>query len=329
MAKTHEKNGMMTSTFDKLTNSFLFRVAIGFLSVILNKLGLTKDEEEGIDPLTLLVKKGIRAFRMSEYEEAERFLHDGLKMAQEQGNNDAIDHILNVMADQALETHDHEKADAVFKELMKRLIAKGVPEDDESMIEISLHLTDILVRNHKFEDAEVGYSFCVKNQWKRVKDVSLQDPSKLSEEEMNSLALYAMICDSFSKYCIKRRDFETALKYAKEAYKYCVASSGQNTEQAAVLVSDIGVIHDSLGNMKTAVKYFKKAIEIGSACNSDEVGVFYYNLGMLYYKMGESKKAISTCLQTHKLASMRGPHSLQVKAMRCVKMAKGEMKILK
>ena len=268
----------LTHFLDSVLNSI--RLAVGFLSVVLNKLGLSKeDEEEGIDPVTLLIKKGIRSFRMSEYDKSEKFLHDALKLATEQSNNDAIDYILNVLADQALETHEHEKASAVFKELMRRLMAKGVPEDDESMIEISLHLTDILVRNHKFEEAETGYSFCVKNQWNRVKDIELGDRTKLSEEQLNSLALYAMICDSFSKYCIKRRDFNTALKYAKEAYKYCVVSSGEISDQAAVLVSDIGVIYDSLGDLKRAVRYFKKAIEIGSASNSEEVGVFYYNLG--------------------------------------------------
>lgn len=296
--------------------------------MVLSKLGLAKDEEEGIDPLTLLIKKGIRAFRMSEYEEAERFLHDGLKLAQEQGNNDAIDYILNVLADHALETHDHEKANSVFKELMKRLLAKGVPEDDESMIEISLHLTDILVRDHKFDDAEVGYSFCIKNQWKRVQGISL-DKTQLTEEEKNSLALYAMICDSFSKYCIKRRDFKTALKYAKDAYRYCIPSSGEESEQAAVLLSDIGVIHDSLGNLKTAVKYFKKAIHVGTIAKSEQIAVYYYNLGMLYYKMGERDKAISACQQTHKITSIHGPKKLQIKATKCVRMATGDMQVLR
>lgn len=311
------------------------------MTVVLSKLGLRKEEEEGVDPLTLVIKKGIRAFRMSEYEEAERFLHEGLKLAQMAGDESAIDYILNVLADHALETHDHDKAQTVFKELMRRLLAKGVPEDDEAMIEISLHLTDILVREHKFEEAEIGYSFCIKNQWKRVerireggekeegKRVERIRESGETEEEKNSLALYAMICDSFSKYCIKRRDFKTALKYAKDAYRYCVASSGQETEQAAVLLSDIGVIQDSLGNLKTAVKYFKKAIDVATTVKSDEIPVYYYNLGMLYYKMGERDKAISACQQTHKITSLRGPKNLQIKATKCVRMATGDMQMLR
>lgn len=309
------------------TNDCFTRLLAGFYSVILKKLGY-EDQEEGVDPLTLLIKKGIRANRMSHYEEAERFLHDALKMAIEQHNNAAIDYILNILADQALETHEHEKARAVFKELMQRLIAKGVPEDDESIIEISLHLTDNLVRDHKFEDAEVGYSFCVKNQWKRVKDLNLEKRDGLTEKELNSLALYAMICDSFSKYCIKRRDFKTALKYAKEAYKYCIVSSGVQSEQAAILVSDIGVIQDSLGNLKSAVKYFKKAIEIGSAIGSSEVPVFYYNVGMIYYKMGDKDKAINFCQMCHRMASMAGKHDLQIKCTKCTKSATGQLNML-
>ena len=50
--------------------------------------------------------------------------------------------------------------------------------------------------------------------------------------------------------------------------------------------------------------------------------------GMLYFKMDDKDKAVAACQQCHKMASMFGPHSLQVKCTKCTRMALGALKVL-
>lgn len=52
-------------------------------------------------------------------------------------------------------------AERLFTTVMGRLIAKGTPQNDPAVIEISLKLSDIYGLKGDHEKAELGFQFCV------------------------------------------------------------------------------------------------------------------------------------------------------------------------
>lgn len=70
-------------------------------------------------------------------------LHVALNQAQILQHYDGITYVYDVMANLAYEINDFKKAENLFISVLKRLIAKGIPQDDLAVIHISLKIADI------------------------------------------------------------------------------------------------------------------------------------------------------------------------------------------
>ena len=289
---------------------------------------LNSDESKKEDPLVLEIKKGIYEMNRGENEKAEVILHAALKMAKDLANEKAQDYIYVILGDNALELRDFEKAEKLYKEVIRRLLSNGrAKEDDESIVELSLQLASIYAEAREFEKAEEGFSFCKRHQVKRVSKIDIDNREALTEETVNSLALYGMILDWYSKFQILTKQHNKALETLKEAYKYCVAVKGEKDEHSATILSDMAVAAELCGRIEDAIEYLKKAIEIAIDTESINLSTFYYNLGMCYLRLRDPPSAGYCCRAALKY-SVNPDDPVHVRAKKCIRRAQ-EMKEVK
>lgn len=268
------------------------------------------------------IKKGILEMNRGEFEKAELILHSALKMAKDLSNEKAQDYIYVILGDTALETRDYEKAEKLYKEVIRRLLAHGRAKvDDESIIELSLQLASIYAEAHDFDKAEEGFSFCKSNQYKRVASIDLSNEKSLSEEQINSLALYAMILDWYSKFQILNKQYGKAFETLKEAHKYCVVVKGQKDEHTATILSDMAVAAELCGKIEEAIKYLRQAIEIAIDVDSINLATYYYNLGMCYLRLKDNSSAHYCCNMAIKY-NLNRDDPVYMKALKCTHRAK-------
>lgn len=78
-------------------------------------------------------------------------LHVALKQAQDTRNSDAVTYIYDLMANVAFLIEDYKKAEALFVDVMKRLMSDGVPENDLRIIHISLKMCKMFEDQGQFE----------------------------------------------------------------------------------------------------------------------------------------------------------------------------------
>lgn len=65
---------------------------------------------------------------------------------------------------------DYMKAERIYKDVMKRVMSKGVAAEDNSMIEMSLKLAKVYASWQQHDKAVLGFQFCIKTQEKKVKN---------------------------------------------------------------------------------------------------------------------------------------------------------------
>ncbi|XP_064111457.1 uncharacterized protein LOC135218944 [Macrobrachium nipponense] len=85
-----------------------------------------KDEEEEKkqeSELIMMIKRGVLAIQRAELNKAEQLLHVALKTAQETQNHQAVTYIYDLLANVAYQKEEYSKAETLFKEVLKRVLA--------------------------------------------------------------------------------------------------------------------------------------------------------------------------------------------------------------
>ena len=77
-------------------------------------------------------------------------------------------HIYTLLANTALERGFLGQAERLFTEVLKRLLGAGERQDSNAVVEISLKLAEIFLRNGDYAKAEQGFEFCTKTQQLKV-----------------------------------------------------------------------------------------------------------------------------------------------------------------
>ncbi|RWS12488.1 Tetratricopeptide repeat protein 19-like protein [Dinothrombium tinctorium] len=288
------------SKFETLNSLSICRAFTGLIESLLVLLGF-QDELAKEDPFILTIKRGILCMQREEYDKAELILHTALKMAQDLMHEKAITYIFALLANNSFEKKDYKKAENLYKVVMSRVLANGAQENDESIIEMSLKLAKIYSERNENVNAEHGFKFCLSHQEKRIKDIDVK--SELTKEEENSLALYGMITDWYSKHLLKIGDKENSLKHANIAYDISVNVNGIQHPQTITLLNDIGSIHFAMHHFEQSIEYFQKAVRLGILANSDNLATFYHNLGIAYLQVMKKHLAHSACLRSLELAT--------------------------
>lgn len=103
-------------------------VAIGLS--ILTWLGFTKEDEKKESELIMTLKRAILCTQREQFEKAEQMLHLALRIAQQQQNEQGVLYCYDLMANLAFDTFELTKAEKLFVDVLQKLLAGGMKDDD-------------------------------------------------------------------------------------------------------------------------------------------------------------------------------------------------------
>ncbi|XP_057671437.1 tetratricopeptide repeat protein 19 homolog, mitochondrial [Diorhabda carinulata] len=251
---------------------------------ILTWLGFTKDDENKESELIMTLKRAVLCMQREQYEKAEQMLHLALRIAQQQQNQQGIVYCYDLMANLAFDQNDLVKANKLFKSVLQILLANGMPDDDIKVIHISLKLARICQLAAELKEAEIGYTWC------------LQQIDKKRSDNIDASILYGVINDWYAQFLLDKGEVNKALERLQEAYRICSELIGKNTQQAVLLLNDLGTTSFRAEDMVNAEKYLKEAVNIGSTLDDkSHLGVVQANLGLILLEKGVIDLAEKNC----------------------------------
>lgn len=290
-------------------------------SGILTWLGLKKEEE---DPMISVIKLGVLSMQKEEFDKAENILHLALKLAQERQDMQAQRYIFDLLANVAFKKGDFPKAEKLFIQVTKELIASGTPPDDNAIVEISLKLASIYGQTNERQKAEIGFKFCIDTQQAKITEINVTDADAdaLSEYQKDTVLLWAMSVDWYARYLLAHGKLKEAIENFQKAFEVSEKVNGTSHPQTLVLLNDIGSVHSLMKQYEFAIDIFKKAIE-RSSTDSPDIPAFYCNLGATYLQAGNVNKGEEACKTALKLAKNLNNEEALADANECLAEVKG------
>ncbi|XP_022660218.1 tetratricopeptide repeat protein 19 homolog, mitochondrial-like isoform X2 [Varroa jacobsoni] len=273
------------------------------LGGILAFLGLESKDKDEEDSVVTTIKRGILAFQRKDYKKAERMLHLALKMSQERMDTQAETYCFDLLADIALAHGDLDKAEKLYVEVMRRLIISGTAKDDNAIIEISAKLANVFSKRHDDKKAEQGYQFCIDTQEKKLGELIKNfNNVSFTPEEKNSVALWGMCMDWYSKHLISRGKYAYARSLLSQSLEVSRKIFGESHEQTLVVKNDLALVNTMLKDYKESIRILEEIIGLDSVEQSEDLPAFLCNLGENYIKNGDFDKAQECCERAKELA---------------------------
>ncbi|XP_068215202.1 tetratricopeptide repeat protein 19, mitochondrial-like [Palaemon carinicauda] len=261
-----------------------------FFALALFQSKKDEEEEKSLESeLIMIIKRGVLAIQRAELNKAEQLLHVALKSAQDTQNHQAITYIYDLLANVAYQREEYAKAENLFKEVLKRVLADGMAPDDNAVVEISLKLASVYASNGDYEKAVQGFHFCIGTQEGKIKKYG-----EANVDEDTTL-LWAMSMDWYARFLLNLQKYELAKKHFIKAYEMSERVQGLNHPQTAVLLNDIGSVCSLQKNYAEAISYLERAIDAAKQSDSPDLGSFYVNLGAVYLQQGMLQEAELNC----------------------------------
>ena len=149
---------------------------------------------------------------------------------------------------------------------MQRQIGyKGVAEDDNSIIAMSLRLAEIFAKTEEHEKAELGFEFCIESMEKKIQSGNIKFLEDLARKiirflcvtkvdwkvstvlgirDEDTVVLWGMSRDLFGQYLMSVGKHEKARDQFKQAYEVSLEINGETDEQTLVLLNSLGRKND-------------------------------------------------------------------------------------
>ncbi|OCT91159.1 hypothetical protein XELAEV_18014215mg [Xenopus laevis] len=254
--------------------------------------GKNESEEEVTEAeaeIILLLKKAKLSIMKGEMEEAEEVLHQALNLAHKSGSTRAIIYTYDLMANLALLTGKLDTSEKLFKETLMYMLNDGVQQNDNAFIEISLKLASIYATQNKKELAVAGYKFCILSlEEKLEKAAGLLEESLTAEEKCNTRLLLGLCLDSYGRYLLNNSSFSQAQDMYEKALKICREEQGTEHPQSIILMNDIAIALEALGNHEEAFAVVKQASELARKTEHPDLHVVLSNLAMILTYQGKN-----------------------------------------
>jgi len=235
-------------------------------------------------------------------------------MAQDVNHDDAILYIHDLLANLAYEMEDYTKAEKLFVDVMQRQIAyKGVPQDDSSIIAMSLKLAAIFSKTKQHEKAQQGFEFCIDTTEKKLK-------SGIRDED--TLVLWGMSRDVYGQYLMSLGYHQKARDQFKQAYDISCEINGEMDEQSLVLLNSLGTISATMGDAKMAEQYFQELIQKARKNNSEHLAHFLVNYGVVNIQLKMYDEAKRNCNEALQLAKKTRSDQAYEQSQNCLKVVK-------
>ena len=295
---------------------------------VLAFMGFKKEPEKKPmpeDDVILLIKRAKLAESKGEADEADELYHKALSaVTQHQEKGDMSDkeilsariHIYDNMANLCLSRGQFKEAENLFKETMRGQIQKGVPETDNSIVEMSMKLSMVYAMQDKKFEAEQGYLFCINTQKEKLKTLKEEDV------DIDTVGLLGMCANSYARFLM----VNDRLSEAEEQMNQCIEISlqvfGPSHPQVAVLLNDLATVESLQKKHAEAAKTLDQAILVAQNSASPDLSQLHCNQGNVYLNKQDYKTAKRCCEIALRLAQDAGDKHAIKQAKACVKQAK-------
>uniref|UniRef100_A0A8C8S8I0 Tetratricopeptide repeat protein 19, mitochondrial n=1 Tax=Pelusios castaneus TaxID=367368 RepID=A0A8C8S8I0_9SAUR len=238
------------------------------------------------DTIIFLLKKAKLSIMKGELEEAERILHEALRLSHQSDNKKAVIYTYDLMANLAFLRGQLDSAEKLFKAAMSFLLAGDMKQDDNAIIEMSLKLASIYAAQNQHKLAFAGYEFCILTlEEKLAKYKDLPEDVLPAEERNNTNLLLGMSLDSYSRYLLANNQLPAAQRMYEKALQISREVQGDTHPQTVVLMNDLATVLDAQGLYDDAWAHAKRACELAKQTQHPEEHMVLNNLaGILMHK---------------------------------------------
>ncbi|KAK6026883.1 L27 domain protein [Ostertagia ostertagi] len=263
------------------------------------------------DPLKEKVKQSWLHRKYGRYTEAVQVLEIALEEAEERKETLPITRIYDELANTYYEMGSHEEAIKYFQIVINRLIGlHGKRDSDPEFIGVSLKLADIFAQKGQLDDAETGFSHCVRKQMQAVdehmKSHSVAHGALIEDRHVvdtqggvytDPLALFGMCLERYAHFLITYRDenrLREAEEYMDEVMKICYQIYGASSFHTINLLNNFGAALILRNRFELAVKYLSIGIErilFVNECASMISG-YYCNYAEALFHVGRKDEAL-------------------------------------
>uniref|UniRef100_A0A8C3I4A5 Tetratricopeptide repeat protein 19, mitochondrial n=1 Tax=Chrysemys picta bellii TaxID=8478 RepID=A0A8C3I4A5_CHRPI len=199
-----------------------------------------------------------------ELEEAERILHEAVRLSHQSDNKKAI-----------IYTYD-----------LRGVIVAAPSNDDNAIIEMSLKLASIYAAQNQHKLALAGYEFCILTLDEKIaKYKDLPEDVLPAEERANTYLLLGLCLDSYGRYLLANKQLPGAQRMYERALQISKEVQGDTHPQTVVLMNDLATVLDAQGLYEEAYTHVKRASELAKQTEHPEEHMVLNNLaGILMHK---------------------------------------------
>uniref|UniRef100_A0A8C3JR40 Tetratricopeptide repeat protein 19, mitochondrial n=1 Tax=Calidris pygmaea TaxID=425635 RepID=A0A8C3JR40_9CHAR len=184
--------------------------------------------------------------------EAERVLHQALRLSHQSDNRKAIIYTYSMVG------------------------------DDNAILEMSLKLASIYAAQKQHKLALAGYEFCILTLEEKIaKQKDLPEDVLSAEEKANTRLLLGMSLDSYARYLLGINQLPVAEKMYEKALQISNDVQGETHPQTVVLMNDLATVLDAQGRYDEAYSYVKRAAELAKETQHPEEHMVLNNLAAI------------------------------------------------
>ena len=224
--------------------------------------------------------------------------------------------IYDLMGKLSMATGDLKRAEVLFKECIKGILQTGKEPDDNSVIELSLKLALIYATQKKFEDADVGYNFCIDTQRRKLQGDGLANASHA--EKANSHALLGMCLHAYGKFLMAQKNYDKCVKLLEESVSIGEKWLGNDHPQLPVLHCDLANAYTMKGKYTEAMTSIERAERLAKQDTPTMVWILC-NKGPIEAKTLKKRRAKSTCASAAGIANKLKNETLVKASEECFK----------
>ncbi|KAK2537416.1 Ttc19 [Columba guinea] len=260
--------------------------ALGFLGAL--SFFPRNAEEDDEDAIILLLKKAKLSVMKGELGEADRILHQALRLSHQADNRDAIVYTYSMMANVAF-------------------MQGQLDNDDNAILEMSLKLASIYASQKQHELAVAGYQFCILTLEEKIaKQKDLPEDVLPAEEKANTRLLLGMSLDSYARYLLNINQLPAAQQMYEKALQISNDVQGETHPQTVVLMNDLATVLDAQGHYDEAYSYVKRAAELAKETEHPEEHMVLNNLAAILMHKEDFLQAKQVYKEALKQAQQKG-----------------------
>ncbi|TDG43895.1 hypothetical protein AWZ03_009701 [Drosophila navojoa] len=279
------------------------------------------DEKEEETPETKLVntiKRSILCIQKEQYDKAEQMLHLALRMAQDMRSTNGITYVYDVMANLAMEREQFKKAETLFVDVMRRLMADGHTEDSPKILHISSKIAHMSQLQGDLVKSFQGFQWTLQRLAKLVKEMP---------ENSDVLELYGLTKNWFGQLLMKQGKYEEARNLFTEALNILVDVYGYLNDASVTILNNISVAYVNLEKYAEAKETLLRALNIAKELkDTAQEGVIQANLGLVYLREGLLAEAEDFCKLAWKIGKSNSNADALEQAEYCLNEIKSYMK---